>query len=80
MGEVQELPVRNQFQHKALELLASGFAQDFADYLSSDEQVLELIMEKVGTFINENIPFTDEEAEYDLAHLLMDKVYFKADC
>ena len=79
MGEVQPIPVRNQFQHKALELLATGFAQDFVDYLSDDEKVIDLLHEKVHDFIQDNIPFTDETASFDLAMLLIDKVYFKAD-
>ena len=78
MGEVQPLPTRNQFQHRALELLANGFAQDFADFLSEDERVIDLIHEKVNDFVDANIPFTDETAKFDLAMLLIDKVYFKA--
>lgn len=63
--------------NKAIRLLAEGFASQFCDYLSDDEQVIDLLHQKVIDFIDENIPFTNEEAKFDCAMLLIDKVYFK---
>ena len=60
--------------HKALRLLADGLTQDFVEYLETSEEFVELLHTKVIDFIAENVPFTNEEAQYDLGFLLMDRV------
>ncbi len=69
---------RNHFQQKALELLAQGFSQDFADFISSDQRYIDVMSELVNDFVDENIPVVDEQDKFDLSFLLMDKVYVKA--
>jgi hypothetical protein len=69
---------RNHFQEKALELLAQGFSQDFADFISSDQRYIDVMSELVNDFIDENIPVVDEQDKFDLSFLLIDKVYVKA--
>lgn len=69
---------RNHFQEKALELLAQGFSQDFADFISSDQRYIDVMSELVNDFVDENIPVVDEQDKFDLSFLLMDKVYVKA--
>ena len=69
---------RNHFQQKALELLAQGFSQDFADFISSDPRYIEVMAELVNDFIDENIPVVDEQDKFDISFLLMNKVYMKS--
>ena len=66
----------NEMNHKAIKLLAAGFSGEFCDYLLSDEKVIDLLHEKVSDFIDERITFTNDQAKFDLAMLLLDKVYF----
>ena len=69
---------RNAFQQKGLELLAQGFSQDFADFISSDPRYIDVMSELVNDFIDENIPVVEEQDKFDLSFLLIDKVYVKA--
>ncbi len=69
---------RNAHQHKALELLASGFAQDLANFIMADERYIDVMNECVIDFVDANIPFTDGQDKVDLAFMLMDKVYLKS--
>ena len=78
MDNVETLPVRNQFRHQALELLANGFTKDFCEFISRDQRVIDVLHEAVHDFIDDAIPFTDEEAKLDLAFLLLDKTVFTA--
>ena len=61
-------------QH-AIKLLADGFATQFAESLVSDDDFAEFVMNKAETFVNENIPFTDEEASFDVMMLLSEKIF-----
>ena len=82
MTNVTELPVASDQKlsdqnQKALKLLASGLAEDFVEYLETSEEFAELLHTKVIDFITETVPFTNEEAQYDLGFLLMDRVGLK---
>ena len=63
---------------RALRILADGLKQDFVEYLETSEEFVELLHEKVIDFITEQVPFTNEEAQYDLGFLLMDQVGLRA--
>ncbi len=69
---------RNAHQHKALQLLANGFSDDFADFLTVDQRVIEVLHECVNDFVDEHIPLTDDQDKLDLSFLLLDKVIIKA--
>ena len=69
---------RNQFQQKALELLAEGFSSDFCDFISDDQRFIDVMSELVNDFIDKNIPLVDEQDKFDISFLLMDKVYMKS--
>ena len=77
MTNVTELPVTKELSdknHRALRLLADGLTQDFVEYLETSDEFAELLHQKVIDFITETVPFTNEEAQYDLGFLLMDRV------
>jgi len=60
--------------NKALQLLAEGLKEEFAQSINEDDKFVELLMEKANQFVAEQIPFTDEEAAYDLGLLLFERL------
>jgi hypothetical protein len=74
---IQESKGLTDQNHRALRLLADGLTQDFVEYLENSEEYVELLHTKVIDFIAEAVPFTNEEAQYDLGFLLMDRVGLK---
>ena len=60
---------------QATRLLADGFARDFADQLTADEDFATFVMDKAKDFVDEHIPFTDEDAAFDVAMLLSDRIF-----
>ncbi len=69
---------RNAHQHKALELLASGFSDDLCQELTVDQRVIEVFHEVVNDFVDNHIPLTDDQDKLDLAFMLLDKVLIKS--
>jgi hypothetical protein len=56
----------------SIRLLASGFADSFAEMLAGDERIHELMMEIAEEFVDNEIPVVSEEAKIDVsAELLM---------
>ena len=68
----------NDENRKVLRLLAEGLKEEFVEYLETSEEFVDLLHTKVIDFIEEKVPFTNEEAQYDLGFLLMDQVGLKA--
>ena len=59
---------------RAIDLLAEGFATEFAETVSADDRFHELIQDMADEFVSKNIPITDEDAHYDVAYALCMKV------
>ena len=57
---------------KAVDILASAYSQDFADYVSGNDQYLQCMAELAEKYVNSNIPICEEESTYDLALCLVD--------
>ncbi len=55
-------------------LLAGSCAEDFAEYVSDDERYAELIHELAAEFMDERLPIIDEDAKFDVACALIDRV------
>ena len=56
---------------EAIRLLAQGFSGEFAEFISGDERVHELMMDLASQFVSDNIPIVDEDAATDVAVELM---------
>ena len=52
---------------EAVRLLAEGFSDEFADFVSADERVQELLMDIAAVFVTENIPVVSEDSQHDVA-------------
>ena len=52
---------------EAVRLLASGFADEFAEFCAGDERVQELLMDLAAVFVTENIPVVSEDSQHDVA-------------
>lgn len=64
---------------EAIRLLASGFADNFAEDVAGDERVHELMMELASEFVERNIPIVSEDSQIDMAaelimHITVTKV------
>ncbi len=64
----------NVFQASYVNRLAMAVAEDFADYVADDERYAELIHDLAAQFIDERLPIIDEDAKFDVAFAIMDKV------
>ena len=73
MTNVSPLPL-NQMNHKALALLANGLAADFAEFVQSDDKVVEALQEAAERFVAEQVPFTNEEAQSELMFMLYEQL------
>ena len=57
---------------EAVRLMATGFAERFADSLAGDERMHDLIMELASEFVAEEMPIVSEDSQTDVAiELLM---------
>jgi len=52
---------------EAVRLLATGFADEFAEFCTADERVQELLMDLAAVFVTENIPVVSEDSQHDVA-------------
>ena len=64
----------NNQKERAIQLLADGFAGEFAETVASDDRFHELLMDMAIDFVNKEIPITDEDASYDVAYQLCNRV------
>ena len=55
----------------SIRLLASGFADEFAEFMAGDERVHELMMEIASEFVDKEIPVVSDEAKIDVAAELL---------
>ena len=56
---------------EAIRLLASGFADNFAEFVAGDERVHELMMDLASEFVEAEIPVVSEDSQIDLAAELL---------
>ena len=63
-----------QFTNRYVNLLAECAACDFADYVSQHEDYATLIHDLAEAFIDERLPIIEEEARFEVALAIMDKV------
>ena len=70
----QQAMERNRKVTRSLRLFADGFSPQFAEFVYSDERFTELVMDLAAVYITENIPVIDEDAQYDLALMLMENI------
>tara|TARA_B100001063_G_scaffold236758_1_gene256900 strand:+ start:836 stop:1033 length:198 start_codon:yes stop_codon:yes gene_type:complete len=47
-------------------ILADGLRDGFVEFLEGDDDILEILMDKLAPFLDEKIPFVDEETRYDI--------------
>ena len=52
---------------EAIRRLATGFSDEFAEFVSADERVQELLMDLAAVFVTENIPVVSEDSQHDVA-------------
>ena len=55
----------------SIRLLASGFADEFAEFVAGDERVHELMMDLASEFVEAEIPVVSEDSQIDLATELL---------
>ena len=55
----------------SIRLLASGFADEFAEFVAGEERVHELMMDLASEFVDKEIPVVTEEAQIDVAAELL---------
>jgi len=59
---------------EAIRLLASGFADRFAEQIAGDERMHDLIMELASEFVAEEMPIVSEDSQTDMAMELIMQV------
>ena len=64
----------SEYHQKAINLLADAYSKDFANYVSKNEAFVELLMELAEKYINQNIPIVDDDANFELALSLCERV------
>ena len=52
---------------EAIRLMASGFADRFAEQIAGDERMHDLIMELASEFVAEEMPIVHEDSQTDMA-------------
>lgn len=52
---------------EAIRRLATGFADEFAEFCAGDERIHELMMTLASEFVDENIPVVSEDSQTDVA-------------
>ena len=64
----------SEYHQKAINLLADAYSKDFANYVFKNETFVELLMELAEKYINQNIPIVDDDANFELALSLCERV------
>ena len=54
--------------------LASGFTEEFAEWIQGSEKMEELLMDLAAEFVEKNIPVVSEDAQIDVAAELVTSV------
>ena len=62
------------YKEQAIKLLAEGFKTELAEYITSDDKFIELMMDLTDKFIDDNIPIRGEQNRTDLGFLLMETI------
>ena len=63
---------------KSLKLLRDGFKDDMASFIYQDDQMNELLVELVSSYVEMNIPVIDEDNRMELAMMLMETIRITA--
>ena len=61
----------NPYTQEAIRLLAQGFSSQFAEQITGDERMHELLMELASEFVENNIPIVKEDDQIDMAAELL---------
>ena len=59
------------YHDEAIRRLADGFSSEFAEFVSADERLHEIIMELASEFVETNIPIIKEDDQTDVAMELL---------
>jgi hypothetical protein len=70
--------IKEQSITKSLKLLCDGFKDDMASFIYQDDQMNELLMELVSSYVEMNIPVIDEDNRMELAMMLMETIRISA--
>ena len=60
--------------NKSIHLLRDGYKQDFASYVFESEEFAEVLMTLSSKFVEEHISLIDEDAQTELAFLMMESI------
>ena len=55
-------------------LLADGLRDNFVEYLEGDSDILDLLLDKLAPWLDEKLPFVDEETRYDIGLQIINQV------
>ena len=47
-------------------ILADGLRDGFVEFLEGDDDILSILMDKLAPYLDEKIPFVNEETRYDI--------------
>ena len=65
-------------RNQALNTLADAYKDKLVEAIEGDERLMDIMMELISDFVNTELDvITDEDAKYDLAFLLLDRVALK---
>jgi hypothetical protein len=64
----------SEYHQRAVNLLAKGYAEDFAEYVTQDDKFCERLMELSEKYVQRNIPIVDEDAQLELALSLVERL------
>ena len=62
------------YKDQAIKLLADGFKSELVEFIETDDKFMEVIMDLIDEFINDNIPVRGEQNRTDLAFLMLDSL------
>ena len=62
------------YKEQAIKLLADGFKSELAEYIISDDNFTQLMMDLTDKFVDDNIPVRGEQNRTDLAFLLLESL------
>ena len=66
--------IKSSRRDEAIRRLASGYAEEFAEFCAGDEDMHHLMQVLADRFVEQQIPITDEDAASDLAYELFIRV------
>ena len=73
-----EAAKRDSYRTEALITLADAYKDKLVEAIEGDERLMDIMMELISDFVNTELDvITDEDAKYDLAFLLLDRVALK---